>query len=396
MRILFSIILLTFVIIPHNGIAATCDGLSAESCTTTAGCGWDDVGGCKACSALQYSSTTDSKCKACTNKPSSNGTFEYGTKTNNESNTCSWTGRCNENYYWNGNACTPCAKYYHSSSQPTISFSGGTATLPSESNTCTGNVYEITLEKNLTNFLESPKTVWVKYGSGFADSANASSWRTDPAKTPSYKWWQEFNGYSDSTNSRTLWLDSEGKLTNSKTNTSFTENKTLYGQWKGKNFEIIYYNPDGQTENRRQTCSTESNSENYTTCTVEEFDRNNGNLSGNYLANWKCTQGCTKSTLQPGEIFSISESAISTGVILVAQTEQCPTGYYCTSTSKEACPKGTTSSKGAKQKSDCIIKSDNNKTYSSSTECAEKSDGTCFCDNNGCFTLPGITEYSAN
>ena len=364
--------------------AGPCDNLDIDTCKTTAGCGWDSVGVCKSCSDSEYSTNTMQSCANCTNKPSSNGTFNYGTKANNESNTCPWTGKCNENYYWDGSSCKKCDTHYHTSGQPTISFAGGTSALPPAQNTCTGNVYKITLTKNLTNFFEEPKTVWVKYGSGFADNEDATSWRANPDKTPTYTWWQDFNGYSNSKNSKSLWIDSTGKLTNGKTNTSFTSNTELFGQWKGKNFTVTYYNSDGKTENQRQECTTAPDKDYaYTTCKALAYS---GKLdSGQYVKHWNCTSGCTNNPVAPGEILPISDSAVSSGVKLVAVTEDCPAGYYCPSDNadKQSCPPGSTSNKRSEQKSDCYITT-----------------STKFCDGDGtnCFTLPGTptSNFPAN
>ncbi len=376
----YIISIISIVFLAGNAAwAGPCDDLDIATCKTTAGCGWDSAGLCKSCSDSQYSTNTMQNCANCTNKPSSNGTFNYGTKANNESNTCPWTGSCNENYYWDGGSCKKCDSYYHTSGQPTISFAGGTSALPSAQNTCTGNVYEITLTKNLTNFLEDPKTVWVKYGSGFADRKDATSWRANPDKTPTYTWWQEFNGYSDSKNSKSLWIDSTGKLTNGKTNTSFKRDIELFGQWKGKNFTVTYYNSDGKTENQTQTCATDPNKDDtYTTCTALAYK---GTLSGQYLKNWNCISGCTQSQVAPGEILPISNSAVSSGVKLVAVTESCPAGYYCPSdkADPQPCPYGSTSDKSSTTKSACFIETN-----------------TKFCDNKGCFQIPnGVSATGA-
>lgn len=370
----YIISIISIVFLAGNAAwAGPCDDLDIATCKTTAGCGWDSVGVCKSCSDSQYSTNTMQNCANCTNKPSGNGNFSYGTKANNESNTCPWTGSCDENYYWNGNACVSCGEHYHTSGRSPISFAGGTFALPSAQNTCTGNVYKITLIKNPTNSLEASETVWVKYGSGFADSKDAQSWRQNPGKTPIYNWWRDFKGYSDSsTNSKSLWIDSTGKLTNGKTNTSFTRDIKLFGQWEEKLFIVTYYNSDGKNENQRQECTTDPDKdEAYTTCTALAY---NGKWdSGQYLKHWNCTSGCTKPQVAPGEILPISDSAVSSGVKLVAAIESCPAGHYCPSgkTAPQPCPYGSTSTEGSSAKSACYITT-----------------STKFCDKEGCFTLP--------
>lgn len=378
MRVNIIIIALIFLT-SHNTWAASCDDLSLESCRATAGCGTDESGVCKNCSNSQYSDATMEKCTNCTNKPTENGTFNWGTKTNNESNSCSWTGKCNANFYWDGRQCKSCDQNYHSSQQQQLTFNGGTSSLPSANNTCTGNIYTITLEKNLTNIWEKAKTVFVKYGSGFADSKDATSWRPNPNLTPSIKWWQTFNGYSAGEKDRYLWINAKGELTNGKTNTSFTDDTKLYGQWNGVDFTVIYYASDGITENQRQSCTTAPDSETATSgCKVLDY---NGNIDGQYLDYWKCTSGCEEKNvkLSPNDTFPINSSAKPDSIKLVAVMAPCPNGYYCAAGSKNPCPMGSTSNSGAKEISECYI---NNNTQ--------------FCDDSGnsCFNLPtGIKLY---
>lgn len=71
-------------------------------------------------------------------------------------------------------------------------------------------------------------------------------------------------------------------------------------------------------------------------------------------------------------------------------------GYYHSNEQNarcEKCPMGSTSKPGTTTIADCFIQSNGGKTYSSAEECV-KENATCFCDDYGCFTLPGTDKIN--
>jgi len=242
-------------------------------------------------------------------------------------------------------------------------------------NTCTGKCYTITLQKNLTNVAEYPKYLSVKFGTGFYKNqycSGAALTTSDEWETPHYKWFQKFNGYSTEENGGTYRFGSDGKPTDGTTNTTFTGNTTLYGQWNKNNYTVEYY--DGDTYLSNQTCSVaDYDADNPTSdgnCLAKSIERSND--LGETIAGWSLTKGGTKKYTFGANIPPKNGDVTDPTIKLYAVWETCPAGYYCNASGKEPCPAGSTSLTGSSTIQKCYISSE-----------------TQFIDNYGkSFTLP--------
>ena len=357
--------------------------MTEPTCNATAGC-YFNMGACQKCDWGQFSAANKNTCELC-DIPT--GAVSTGPGTAKK--TCPWKITCSAGTYWNGSECASCNSN-QTSSASTITFNG-TGTWPASNNTCVYKAVLIKLEKNQGVF-DIDKQVYAKCDEGFSDNKNGP-WRDAPDKTPTLWWGQTFYGYYTDPNGGTKRFDENGKLANGTTACIFTdEETTLYAHWQQKPYYVEYYYGTETTAAQTQNC--------YLGTECKALAPNNNKApEGQAFDQWQCTSGCT-GNVKKGDIIKEPEATKTetTPVIkLKATWTPCNKGHYCSNGQSTPCPIGsTTSTTGATTKADCIIKSDNNKTYSSSTECAEKSNGTCFCDNNGCFTLPGTSIYKAN
>lgn len=91
---------------------------------------------------------------------------------------------------------------------------------------------------------------------------------------------------------------------------------------------------------------------------------------------WRCDSCTTQNLIIPGTQLSTLSNGIN--IILTAQWQECPIGYYCSKVSPtEKCPAGSTSNARAKSINDCYM----------------TGGVTQICDsNNNCFTLPGTNQ----
>lgn len=276
--------------------------------------------------------------------------------TNNE--TCTYTLQCIENAEQNGtdNTCK-CKEHY----------TGTTA--------CTGECYVITLKKNLTNFMESDKHLYVKYDNGFYTNNACSGTQLNSSSTwptPSYNWWQTFTGYSTEQNGGAYRFGPNGQPTNGTTNTTFTGNTTLYGQWNKSKYTVNYFDASGTTQiGDAQTCTITSEPNDTTikgNCQARETSISYDN--GNTIIGWSTTKNSKTPAYNFGD--NIGPDASSQTITLYAALGPCPAGYYCNATAgRNPCPAGATSAAGASEIGDCYISS-----------------ATQFSDKNGSFTLP--------
>ncbi len=254
--------------------------------------------------------------------------------------------------------------------------SGGTCTCNTgyqqSGNTCIPNIYEITLEKNLTNFLETAKKVYVKYGIGFATARNATNWNPNGAGVvPSINWWQQFSGYYTAADGGSQVFDNQGMITNGTNSKTFTSDTTLYGHWNEVHYFVEYYKKDGTTLYQKQTCTMNGGEDN---CLSPETGPK---VNGEQFSGWTCVAGCSGQIAPGSKVPEPSEAyGVNTPIKLKAAYSACPVGHYCDETGTKSCPKGsTTNGTGKRTINDCVIKRGNS--------------GTKFCDSVGCFYLPG-------
>lgn len=239
---------------------------------------------------------------------------------------------------------------------------------------CIGKCYKITLKKNLTNFMETDKDLYVKYDDGFYKNSVCSGTpltTNDEWLTPSFKWWQDFNGYSTSNETDgTFRFGPDGKPTNGTNATTFTDHTTLYGQWNNNYYIVKYFDGDTQIGGTQQCSLNSAPSDKIpsgTNCPARTESKSNN--SGQTIIGWSETKGGTK---KYNFNDNIDPKESSQTINLYAVWDECPAGYYCNETEgKRKCPTGATSAKKSTKIGDCYISS-----------------ATKFKDNGAEFTLP--------
>ena len=381
-------------------ISVTNISVAAVTCSTTvpaggceAGC-YENSGTCTPCPNGTFSpknSKQSTACKNCENIPS--GATSTGPGASEKS--CPWTLTCSAGTEFNitSNQCTACTDGTISSTSVTIIYDGNgnityngyptqkkctactdSRTEPNAAKTacvckdnytsngtsCIGKCYKITLDKNLTNFPEQDKYLYVKYDDGFYKGNNCSGTKlttTDEWLTPSFNWWQKFIGYSTAENSGEYRFGSTGKPTNGTTATTFTGNTTLYGQWNTNYYEVKYFDGDRQMDTNQQctlsgTANDSPRGNNCPALTVSE-----SNDSGLTIIGWSETKNDKNVKYKFNENIAPRES--SQTINLYAVWDKCPAGYYCNATSggKQPCPAGATSGEGKTKIDDCYISS---------------------------------------
>ncbi|MCM1295118.1 MAG: hypothetical protein NC311_06220 [Muribaculaceae bacterium] len=242
-------------------------------------------------------------------------------------------------------------------------------------NTCTGEVHKITLRKNQT-WGDIDKSVWVKYGAGFADSRNSTEWRANPDIVPTLWWHHDFAGYYDQKEGGNRKIASDGKLVSGVRNTDFADIIELWGHWDPKPYTIRYYKDETSTSPVYiDTCEFDSD------CTAwkpsETQEKQIVLLGKEFDSQWKYKSGSTIISAGSKITQPTSEDAMKNGIDLIAVYKPCDAGYYC-DTSKQKCPAGATSPSGSSTIDKCHI--------SSTTQ---------FEDSKGLFTLP-IGNIGAN
>lgn len=340
-----------------------------------------DLKKCEICGSGTYNDGTSASCKSCT-KPND---AQWEESAGHTTNSCPWTLECEANQYWDGSRCVSCPRY--NSSDGAILEGLGEEYPEPNSDICEPTVFTLTLEKNLTNFAESSKEAYVKYGVGFSKNKNGPWDKKGPGVKPDFNWWQDFVGYYTAKNGGIRRFNEEGYVERTgTTSTTFTEDTTLYGHWNKVLYTVEYYR-DSAMENLYATRSCEMGNGG-----CEALKPGYGFVgSGNTIFDhWVCGAGCS------GEFYPddpekniIPEPSESYGldnpIKLYAYFVKCPAGYYCLpgQGKREECPMGTTSAEGAAvAKSNCYM----NRGPS----------GTKFCDDNGCFTFPGSGKIMYN
>ncbi len=240
---------------------------------------------------------------------------------------------------------------------------------------CTGEVHKITLRKNQT-WGDIDKSVWVKYGTGFADKQNPSDWRATPDIVPTLWWHHEFAGYYDQQEGGNQKITSTGKLPSGIKNTSFADITELWGHWDPKPYTVRYYKDETSTSSvHTQSCKFDDDC---IAWTPSPNEKKSIVLSGQeFDSQWKYKSGSTKISVGSKITQPTSEEDLKNGIDLIAVYKPCDAGYYC-DTSKQECPAGATSPQGSSEKKQCYI-----------------SGTTMFQDNNGSFKLP-IGNLNAN
>lgn len=406
-KILFLMPLLVICTITTNSYAITqeeCDdATSQEECP--AGCYWDRTG-CKVCGVGEYTTKAgQTECAQCSHP--TKGSWEWADEsTGHTANDCPWTTTCEYNEYWdisgiiNGSnfGCEPCGEHYNSTQTNSYPISGAGIISTDglqylKDAVCDGKVYKLDLEKNtLLTDLYWPferaryedKTAYAKYNTGFAKSADSTSWSEktlpDDLLQPDRPY-KLFQGYSDNKDCEkgNLYFNADGvfQLDWSK----LTSDKTLYACWDNVTVKVNYYNAAG-TVYETQSCTVDDTSTTFD-CTALDYT---GGITDEYAGQifnyYSCTYGdgtaCNPSTVKEGDSIPLGNATINLRPVF----QQCSPGYWCDNNQTNPCPAGTTSAGGAASKENCYMVRGNN--------------GTRFCDSNGCFFLPGLGNISFN
>lgn len=410
-KILFLMPLLVICAIPTHSYAITEAECSTketqEECSP--GCYWDRTG-CKVCGLGEYTTNAgQTECAQCSHPTGEEGVdWDWaGESTGHTSDSCPWTAYCGTGEYWQSNnatrGCYACSGGYESkegnaeftvwgrgnSTIVTISPSGNAEDFGIDDR-CEAKVFTLELEKNtLLTDLYWPferaqyedKTAYAKYNTGFAKSADSTSWSEtlpDDLLQPDRPY-KLFQGYSDNKDCEkgNLYFNADGvfQLDWSK----LTSDKTLYACWNNVTVTVKYYNAAG-TVYKTQSCTVDDTSTTFD-CTAWDYT---GGITDEYAGQifnyYSCTYGdgtpCNPSTVKEGDSIPLGNATINLRPVF----QQCSPGYWCDNNQTNPCPAGTTSAGGAASEENCYMVRGNN--------------GTRFCDSNGCFFLPGSGNIS--
>lgn len=407
--------LLCLCIFNTNAIAA-----SVTSCTRdeegncSEGCEPNEQGtSCLLCKNGYYKSGNNkNRCTQCSHPAGTKGEdWEWADEsTGHTSDSCPWTAYCGTGEYWQSNnatrGCYACSGGYESkegnaeftvwgrgnSTVVTISPSGNAEDFGIDDR-CEAQVFTLELKKNtLLTDLYWPferaryedKTAYAKYNTGFAKSADSTSWSEktlpDDLLQPDRPY-KLFQGYSDNKDCEkgNLYFNADGvfQLDWSK----LTSDKTLYACWDNVTVKVNYYNAAG-TVYKTQSCTVDDTSTTFD-CTAWDYT---GGITDEYAGQifnyYSCTYGdgtpCNPSTVKEGDSIPLGNATINLRPVF----QQCSPGYWCDNNQTNPCPAGTTSAGGAASEENCYMVRGNN--------------GTRFCDSNGCFFLPGLGNISFN
>ena len=387
------------------GVVTSCTRDEEGNCSE--GCEPNSTGtACSLCQPGFYKSGNNkNRCTQCSYP--TKGSWEWADEsTGHTANDCPWTATCEYNEYWdisgiiNGSnfGCEPCGEHYNSKQTNSYPISGAGIISTDglqylKDAVCDGKVYKLDLEKNtLLTDLYWPferaryedKTAYAKYNTGFAKSADSTSWSEktlpDDLLQPDRPY-KLFQGYSDNKDCEkgNLYFNADGvfQLDWSK----LTSDKTLYACWDNVTVKVNYYNAAG-TVYETQSCTVDDTSTTFD-CTALDYT---GGITDEYAGQifnyYSCTYGdgtaCNPSTVKEGDSIPLGNATINLRPVF----QQCSPGYWCDNNQTNPCPAGTTSAGGAASKENCYMVRGNN--------------GTRFCDSNGCFFLPGLGNISFN
>lgn len=389
--------LLCLCIFNTNAIAAwvtTCD-VTDRGCSI--GCQYDSsTNECKLCPKGTYNDVAGENCKSCSVPQGGSLDDE---QTGLISDSCHWTATCDANEYWftsnGGFGCTACPTEGYEGKEGNEEFTVTGSGKQDFNNygqdaRCEAKVFQLDLKKNtLLTDLYWPferaqyedKTAYAKYNTGFAKSADSTSWSEtlpDDLLQPDRPY-KLFQGYSDNKDCEKgdLYFDAQGKRQQDWS--AFTSNKTLYACWDNVTVKVNYYNAAG-TVYKTQSCTVDDTSTTFD-CTAWDYT---GGITDEYAGQifnyYSCTYGdgtpCNPSTVKEGDSIPLGNATINLRPVF----QQCSPGYWCDNNQTNPCPAGTTSASGAASEENCYMVRGNN--------------GTRFCDSNGCFFLPGLGNIS--
>ena len=323
---------------------------------------------------------------------------------------CPWTASCTKDQYWQPKipnqtswGCTECGKGYTSLLKDDYVVNGaGTKEVQEDleghsfDEVCDGRVYQLNLLTNDNGFddptllegVREGKSLYYKYDNYFSVDDAPEEWSTgalpDGFLQPS-SILKTFLGYglseADCSNGY-LAFDSEGKFSFYGKDNILTYVDEIAGIislqacWFNNSI-TINYNYGDAAYNTSAKCGFVNNDDVFVDCKV-----NNKKISidGLVFEGYECTyikDGNTVNCYEDGKLLTYDEQIpiLAQEMSLTAIFSDCPAGYYCGESGITKCPIGTTSNPGSTSIEKCFMKAG--------------TDGTRFCDNNGCFFLPG-------
>lgn len=408
--------LLCLCIFNTNAIAA-----SVTSCTRdeegncSEGCEPNEQGtSCLLCKNGYYKSGNNkNRCTQCSHP--TKGSWEWADEsTGHTANDCPWTTTCEYNEYWdisgiiNGSnfGCEPCGEHYNSTQENSYPISGtGIIAIDGlqylKNAVCVGKVYKLDLQRNTWFLPNQHKQAYVKFDEGFAANANSGNWDENylpQSAVPGDRPIKSFKGYNSNENCNGIMFfareESNGtikakfnenwnSLFNLKDSEDEENTKQLFMCWENLEVTIKYLNPSGGTWKEDKYTMDDDTSDSYYQILQYGGPVPDGGMFSHYTCTYIDTTGaektCTKSTVTPETTDFVPDG---TTVNLKPNFGDCPDGYWCQSGSKNPCPAGTTSAGGAASEENCYM--------------VRGSNGTRFCDSNGCFFLPGLGNISFN
>lgn len=400
--ILSALGIFLFCVTVANAAQTTDCGNVGANNSCIAGCYFSlSVNVCSLCDAGTYKNTVGSgACSNCTVKPTGaeflTGTAYLGFTTN----TCPWTVTCQSGQYFNPYSendadsfkCVSCGNGYSGTGTDcTVTGSGNTDDGNcSFEKVCVPNVYTLDLKKAHW-IIGKNKTAYAKYEEGFATTNNPTGWSASlPAGALQNEsvFKNKFNGYFDKEKcDGTMFFNNQGVFTQSlwpKLIEKANGNKeiTLYACWKDVTVEIRYYNSEN-TYSLVKCDINNVNEQGEVECLkAQSYAGSVG--AGKLFLYYECSY-----TADSGETASCGNIEVGGDIPVVAETVNlkpvfgiCPSGSYCSNNIQYNCPVGTTSPENASSVGDCYM--------------VRGEEGTQFCDNNGCFYLPGTGKISYN
>ena len=341
------------------------------------------------------------------------GSWEWADEsTGHTSDSCPWTTTCEYNEYWdisgiiNGSnfGCEPCGEHYNSKQTNSYPISGAGIISTDglqylKGAVCDGKVYKLDLQRNTWFLPYQHKKAYVKFDEGFAANANSDDWDENylpQSAVPGDRPIKSFKGYNSNENCNGIMFfareESNGTIKakfnenwNSLFNLTDSEENTkqLFMCWENLEVTINYLNPSGGTWKVDKYTMDDDTSDSYYQILQYGGPVPDGGMFSHYTCTYIDTTGaektCTKSTVTSETTDFVPDG---TTVNLKPNFGDCPDGYWCQSGSKNPCPAGTTSAGGAASEENCYM--------------VRGSNGTRFCDSNGCFFLPGLGNISFN
>lgn len=372
-----------------------------------AGCEGISHGGCKICPPGTYNDTPGGECKPCTIPNGGKYKDDNDEYSGFVVDKCPWEASCNKDQYWKSwesddtlFGCMNCGENYESVLEDGYTIEGaGKEALQSPDEFLFGKVcdfkaYEVKLNKN-TNinkicygntendcYVYSDKSVFYKYSVGFSIDKTLNNWTknlpTEALQESNVL--RDFLGYTLIKNNEYSLVFDEYGNPGEKWDPLTSVPTELYALWKNYTVSIVYMGLNGEEE--QDACSVDEKQAEFS-CKAKRYT---GETPQNkFFDHYACfISGKSCGIISVGDVLPINKlSSQDKTIVLQAVFVTCPAGRYCDEYGIHECPAGTTSLEGKGETvSDCYVQAGTN--------------GTKFCDKNGCFFLPGVNKIYKN